>query len=418
LTGTPVVSSEWADDDALTAPFCVSKTIDGALVADISVARGNAVLVDHGRTQPDEPLAPAVVPDDARYRPVLLHRDVTAAAALDPTASAAATLRQDPRAAVPQVALTAPGGTPWTVQPDLLGSDRFAADFVVEIEDSGETFLRFGDGRLGREPEDGMVARYRTGRGRAGNVGAEAIAHVVHAGLDADAVRNPLPARGGVDPEPIAEVKLYAPQAFRTQERAVTEADYAAVAERHPDVQKAVATRRWTGSWHTMFVTVDRKGGRPVDPAFETEMTRHLERFRMAGHDVEIAPPRMVPLDVCLVVCVKSGYFRDKVLTALRGTFSAGDLPDGRRGYFHPDNFTFGQPVYLSQVVGTAMRVAGVDWVDPTDAKFRFQRFAQPANHEIEHGLIPMARLEIARLDNSPSLPENGRLDFVLMGGK
>ena len=64
------------------------------------------------------------------------------------------------------------------------------------------------------------------------------------------------------------------------------------------------------------------------------------------------------------------------------------------------------------------MRVPGVDWVDPTDPRFVFQRFAQPPNHELENGVIPMARLEIARCDNSPSLPENGRLQLVLMGGK
>ena len=38
-------------------------------------------------------------------------------------------------------------------------------------------------------------------------------------------------------------------------------------------------------------------------------------------------------------------------------------LPDGRRGVFHPDNFTFGQPVYLSAVYAAAARVAGVDSV-------------------------------------------------------
>src|SRR5262249_29434001 len=136
-------------------------------------------------------------------------------------------------------------GTHWAARPDLLESDRFAPDFVVEIEDTGDAFLRFGDGVLGREREPGLVATYRTGRGPAGNVGAEAIAHVVQTGITATRIRNPLRAVGGVDPETIGEAKLYAPQAFRTQERAVTEDDYAEVAGRHPEVQKAVATRRW-----------------------------------------------------------------------------------------------------------------------------------------------------------------------------
>ena len=77
------------------------------------------------------------------------------------------------------------------------------------------------------------------------------------------------PAQGGRDPEALEDVRQYAPQAFRRQERAVTAADYGMVSERHSEVQRAVATRRWTGSWYTMFVAVDRTGGRAIDPAFE-----------------------------------------------------------------------------------------------------------------------------------------------------
>ena len=70
-------------------------------------------------------------------------------------------------------------------------------------------------------------------------------------------MRNPLPAAGGVDPEAEADVRRNAPQAFRTQERAVTPEDYAAVSERYDGVSRAAATLRWTGSWYTVFVTVD-----------------------------------------------------------------------------------------------------------------------------------------------------------------
>jgi hypothetical protein len=439
LTGVAYVEIEWHVDDALPAPFCLSKQIGGKPVGDLTVFRGNAVLVDHGQTR-DVALDAAAVTPDARYYPRVVARgeprvpireithavpydDAAARSALGATPgrrelSARAARVQDPREAIPQIALSSPGGTAWTARRDLLGSDPFATDFVVEVHDSGEARLRFGDGTLGREPEAGLAGAARTGRGRLGNVGAEAIAHVVHPGLTATGVHNPLAATGGTDPETLTQVKLYAPQAFRTQERAVTEADYAAVAERHDEVQKAVATRRWMGSWYTMFVTVDRRAGRPVDAAFEAELVTHLERYRLAGHDVEIEPPRMVPVDLRLVACVSPGYFREDVRQALLAAFAATDLPGGARGFFHPDNFTFGQPVYLSQVIGTAMKVAGVDWVDPTDARFRFQRFGKPAAGEIANGRLDIARLEIARLDNAPSLPENGRLELVLMGGR
>ena len=156
--------------------------------------------------------------------------------------------------------------------------------------------LRFGDDVHGRRPDPGtsLTARY-DGNGAAGNIGADALAHVALRAPQIRAVRNPLPASGGQDPESLDDVRQRAPAAYRVQERAVTPADYAAIAERHPDVQRAAATFRWTGSWHTVFVTVDRGGGAPVDADFEDELRALLERYRMAGHDVEMTARTWCP---------------------------------------------------------------------------------------------------------------------------
>ena len=116
----------------------------------------------------------------------------------------------------------------------------------------------------------------------------------------------------------------------------MTEADYAAAAQRHPDVQRAACTRRWTGMFHTMFITVDRRGGKPVTPEFEQELRDFLERFRMAGYDLEIDGPRYVALDLALNVCVMPGYLRAHVKQALLDAFGTRELPDGTRGFFHP----------------------------------------------------------------------------------
>ena len=59
-------------------------------------------------------------------------------------------------------------------------------------------------------------------------------------------------------------------------------------------------------------------------------MRRHLERFRMAGHDVEIDGPRFVPLGMELFICVQDGYFRSDVQTALlQVTATPHSLMDG-----------------------------------------------------------------------------------------
>jgi hypothetical protein len=430
LDGSKIVGIQWDAADALPFPLCLSTVISNQggtqAVTNVSVARGNLVLADHGASQPPEAL-PDVAGSGQPYRPRLRQRGLSFAAPYDDQQSrnrpVAGLLVQDPQQAMPAIFLTQDGGR-WTPRRDLLGSDRIAPDFVVEMEDDGTPALRFGDGILGAKPVSGLTAFYRAGNGRLGNVGAEAIAHIVPtpttplAGISD--VRNPLPAQGGVDAQSLDEVRSFAPWAFRTQERAVTAADYAELAQRHPDVQRAQANLRWTGSWHTMFVTVDRTGGRPVDAPFRDRIRGFLEQFRLAGYDLEIEAPIFVPLDIAFTVCVAPGYFRSAVKSALFDTFSSGELPDGRRGFFHPDNFSFGQPVFLSRVVAAAMQVPGVRWIDTNDippAPNRFRRWGQPAHGETAAGRIAMAPLEIARLDNDPNQPENGKIDFLMEGG-
>ncbi len=319
----------------------------------------------------------------------------------------------------------------WTAQRDLLSSEPDATDFVVEVENDGTAYLRFGNYEPqnhniysanhisqahGLRPNPGttFTATYRVGNGVSGNVGAEAIAHVVFYDTAIDKVHNPLPAKGGVEPESIENARQSAPSAFRTQERAVTPDDYAQVAKRYPGVQSAAATFRWTGSWHTVFVTIDRLGGLSVDDDFKKDMWKHLERYRMAGYDVEIDGPRFVSLEIDMLVCVKPSYFRRDVENALLQVFSNRILPDRRKGVFHPDNFTFGQPVYRSSVYAAAQAVEGVSSVQI----MKFQRQDTPSDEALNSGKLILGRLEIARLDNDPNFPEHGVLRLILEGGK
>jgi hypothetical protein len=422
VTDQLFVEIEWGEADALPFALCLSKRIRGVLHTDMAGACGNVALADHGRTAqqlevlttlpggrvPRYPLdGTAVAPLTQQGRVRVVGSDATVL--VDPGASASSALQWDLADVRPAIDLRSEGNRRrWTAQRDLLASDPEASEFVVEIENDGHAVLRFGDDVNGRTPLVGEVlqARLRTGNGAAGNVGAEAIGHVVASGVVR--VRNPISAQGGVDPQPLLQARLYAPQAFRRQERAVTAADYGAMAEREPRVQRAVATRRWTGSWYTMFITVDRRGSDTVDQVFEADLLRFIERYRLAGHDVEIDAPSFVALDVALHVCTQRGYFAADVEGRLLEAFSADRLPSGETGFFHPDSFTFGRPVYLSAVIAEAMRAPGVAYVTPT----RFQRLGRNAAGEIENGRIPMARLEIARLDNDPNAPENGRIRF------
>lgn len=430
LNDTAYFEVQWGEEDALPFPLCISKRFSEGLVTDMAVALGNVVLADHGCTEAREKWGP--VSSNRKYRPRITKGPLTQQAyvrrraggqpvLIDSDASASAALRWNLADVRPTVTLADERGDYWQTGADLVSSDRFAREFLVETEEDGSSYLRFGDGSSGRAPKAGdrFTATYRTGNGAVGNVGANTIRHVViRSGMEwarsaALRVVNPLPASGGQDPHSIEQAKLYAPQAFRYQERAVTPDDYARAAERHPDVQRAVATRRWTGSWYTTFISIDRRGGRPVNAEFEAELTRFFDRYRLAGHDIEIENPQLVAVDIQLQVCVKPGYFAPDVKAALLNTFSDRRLRSGQNGFFHPDEFTFGQPVYLSQVVARAMSVEGVLSVKAA----RFQRWGQVPNNEIENGLIPMGPLEIARPANNPNAPESGRVEFEMLGG-
>jgi hypothetical protein len=410
LDQTVVLEVRWHAEDAL--PFAL--TAGGPATAPLAVVRGNVVLADHGLTVRDDPV---LVPEGRLFRPELGRPAVTQAMPFElnavrrrPADDATAV---DLDATLPWVRFDGEGDG-WEPRRDLLGSDAFAADFVVELEEDGRAFVRFGDATYGRRPSEGEAfqATYRVGNGPAGNVGAETLTRAigVPAGI---AVRNPSPAIGGTAPELLEAARLYAPHAFRRQERAVTEADYAAAAERHPEVQRAAARRRWTGSWHTMFVTVDRRLGKPVDAAFEARLRAHLDRFRMAGYDLEIDGPRFVPVELALRVCAAPGYVRPDVEEAVRAAMSAHERADGSRGAFHPDNFTFGQPVLLAPLVAVAMRVPGVVRVQAV----RFRRWRERDAGELAAGRLPIGPLEIARLDDDLSQPELGQLQIELEGG-
>jgi len=418
LHGIEVVEIEWHEADALPFALCISAKVDGAIIDNISVIRGNIVLADHGFTFSDNELIPSSAPESENYRPLLPHTGITVSTPYDHNEyfaePASNMLRQDPHQAIPEITLKEDEEI-WNTQRDLLASNRFAQDFVAEIEMDDSIQLRFGDDVLGKKPGEGFQprARYRIGNGVSGNIGSDSIGRIHWNSSGILSVRNPLPSQGGQNAESIEEVKQFAPEAFKTQERAVTEADYVAKTELHPQVQKALAKFRWTGSWYTVFLTIDRKDGFTIDQRFKNEIYSHLEKYRMAGYDLEVRPPQFVPLEIELNACVKPGYFRNAIKQKLQFIFSRFDLPDGTLGFFHPDKFTFGQPVYLSSIYQVAMEVDGVASVELKT----FKRLGRMANLEKQHGVLQPKESEIIRLDNDPNFPENGKINFLMYGG-
>lgn len=429
----------WADEDALPFALCLSAWRAPPycdVIGDISIARGNVILVDHGATHESD-LDPVpggeTVGDCAcegsilemhvesvRFAPWLEDGPVASAEALDADAPAARILAQDPRRALPCVRLT-DSGIEWTPRADLLSSGRDDRHFVAEIDDDGRASLRFGNDVQGRAPAQGAIfaAQYRIGGGPAGNVGREAINHMVlrrkiSVGAEVLVVRNPLPASGGTAPESVAEARLVAPGTIAARrERAVIAADYAELARRSNKLQGAAAALRWSGSWLEAQVGIDPVASAADDSALADAIALDLSRYRRIGHDLAIRTACPVPLFLELHVCLSPHHRRGEVRKALLDLFSNRELSAGGTGFFHPDKLRFGTGVYLSQIVQAAVTLEGVDSVIVRELR----RLNSTDKSALDTGILPIGPFEIAQLDNDPNFPERGALKLNLDGG-
>jgi hypothetical protein len=457
----PLLHVRWAKKDALPFTLCVSaETIEGQPIDPVAVSRGNVTPADHGRTitrdskknelelpaagaarwplpslsLPAGPLTQQSMPTEVDYNadaiPLMGRFE----------------LDQDVREVRPAVVLklgyaSAPSEI-WTPLPHLLDCGPYDQNFVAEVDNNGHTVLRFGDDDYARRPADvvSVLARFRIGNERSGNIGAETLVHLVRPNpaepldpanpgaplffADVERVYQPQVARLGADAETIEEVRQFAPEAFRAiQFRAVTEADWREVALRSADVAAAKASFHWTGSWYTVFVAINPSdpanlerlpgGGAALTPAFATTMLAWLTRFKLAGYDLVVRAATFVPLEIEIQLCVARGYFRGDVMAAVARLLSNRAYADGTRGFFHPLAFGFGEAVYLSRLYAQLDGVAGLD---SATVKV-FKRYWEIAGKELEHGVIPMGAFEIPRLDNDPSSPEHGVLRLIAVGG-
>jgi hypothetical protein len=467
LTNVAIWHVEWGPEDALPFPVCISAVGLGsecALITDVSVVRGNVVLVEQGASVAEDlPQVPVTTllpsccddctPREIRherglYSPVLKRPHVAFAEPVPPCrvpdpcrgeriTSALALLPQDVHGALPEITLRSlpsewsPTLTAeekslaarWEPRLDLLDSGPDDRHFVIEVDEERRSHIRFGDGDCGRAPDPGAWFRadFRVATGLEGNVGADSINGIVFrtsypSGIEL-AARNPMPAVGGAAPESVREAKLLAPHVFRTRlDRAVTPADYATIVMRDfvTSVQRAAATIRWTGSVVEVMVAVDPLARAAGDESLLCAIEHHLARFRRIGHDVRVAWARLVSLDIALTVCARRGYLNGHVKAAVRDALSNRALPGGKRGFFHPDSLTFGEGIHLSRLIAAVQAVPGVESVRLD----RLERSYEGPNGEIEDGLLPLGKLEVARLDNDPSFPEHGTLSINVGGGR
>ena len=409
VTNTWFLRVHWKKTDALKYDYCF--TVDcpadnpGTAIGEVrnvSLFHGNLVEIFHGRRETN------IYKDEGELldfsdpdKPLQFHYERTRWGAICRLPEIALAYSQtDAGGEVPplstlNVTVDSTADDLWDEVPNFIHSDDSAEGgdhYVVETDENRHSLVRFGNGINGRELPDGAVvtATYQYGMPLDGNVGRDRIVNfdastIPNALLDLRQCWNPFDVTSGRDREPAYEIVRRVPEAYRyNQLRAVTLADYVARAEKIDGVSRAAARYAWTGSWRTVRVTIDPEGTNELTYQLWKKVADDLNAIRLIGEDLEIRPPAFVPLDIKVVLCTSPGVWWEDVKFVLEQEFSAGWTPDGRRGFFHPDLWTFGQPLHASEIVGRALQVTGVE-------------------HAVPKGLPPIS-VSIKRW-NSPSAP-------------
>lgn len=274
------------------------------------------------------------------------------------------------------------GWEPWTQVHSFADSGPDDRHFMLDPVAGEVVFgpaVREPDGSLrqfGAVPDKGALLRlrtYLTGGGRRGNVDRDCITVLKSSIPYIASVTNRRPAAGGVDAERLEDARRRAPILIRTRNRAVTVADYEALArEAAPEVIRVRGVRAGegvdAGGVRILVVpaAVDREGlleFAQLVPADETleRIAGYLDERRTVGARVVVEPPLYQGIRVDARVQLRRGASGDRVSREAAGALYR---------YFHPlsggpdgDGWPFGRPVHVGEVHAVLQRIDGVDFV-------------------------------------------------------
>jgi predicted phage baseplate assembly protein len=327
-----------------------------------AVSLGGTVLAEHARSITAESLGSSDGTPGQRFqlanRPVLPRRD----------GEEVVVLHDGARHVFTEVAdFSASGPTDRHVRID-------AADGAVEFGPR----IRYPDGHSvqhGAVPPFGariMVGAYRTGGGAAGNVGARTLTGLRTSVPYVDRVENLQPARGGVDPETVEEVKLRGPRTLRTGQRAVTPTDYEQLTlEASPQVARARCLPPASPDQPIRVLVVPTSDRDPqlyelddfaLTPELFTRVRDHLEVRRTIGARVAITAPYFQGVSVIVRIRAVAGRSPAAVRERVGAAIAAflGPLTGGTRG----TGWEFGTDLHGATLVSVLEEVPGVSAVD------------------------------------------------------
>lgn len=441
LTGKWMVRVFWREEDKLQRRYCFLTECTGQpLLEKVSLFHGNLITITHGRPHTTLFKAPGSIlagPNNSGFiRTDEKYYEMTPWGALCTLPySPLAYLNTEPggeRPAFSTLKVTVSGFIqPWKEQSDLIESEGDDEHFIVETDEYVVSRVRFGNNINGRAVSfnSEITCKYQVGQGEGGNIGSDKL--ITFDKLANPAITetwNPFDVTNGREPEKTEVITRRVPEAYRARQlRAVTLQDYIKRAEELPQVAHAAARYMWTGSWRTVRIAIDPVSTVTYDDDLRILIENYLDTVRLIGEDLEIREAQYVPLDIKIKVCAHPQYWPADLDAVLQMEFSDGYTQDGRPGFFNPDLWTFGQPLYASQLIGRALSVVGVERVLKVSIR-RWHALFGPTSltitidpEDVPDSIIEKLEVdsfEIIQIKNDPNHLETGRIQFEIVGGR
>lgn len=250
----------------------------------------------------------------------------------------------------------------WNQVDFLIDAGPEDEDFAISTDQSGVTWVTFGDNTNGVIPGTGLNvwASYQVIAGAAGNLPAGAVNTIsspvggVDIALLPDNVTPDSTAMtGGSDPESTESIRTHAAQAFRAQYRAVSLQDYNDLAMNVPGVMMVNAI-----SQHSTSVALYVAGANYLAPntALVNAILDYFDGKQADGVSLSVVPPSIIAIDVGVAanpmqLVVRDGFSQVAVTTNVKTALQS---------LLSPPNVIFGQLLNVSDLYEVALAVDGV----------------------------------------------------------
>lgn len=233
---------------------------------------------------------------------------------------------------------------------DLAWSETVNAEGVVTVN--------FGDNINGAIPPAGLqiYANYRVGGGTIGNLAANSIIDIASPVLGVT-ISSSSATTGGTAAETIDQIRVNAPKAFTTQQRAVTLADYGNLAMSLSTVSQANAV---ANTYNSITVYITGVGNIVPTQSVINQVTTFLQANSLAGTVVTVTPATLTGINVGatatpVVIGCSSRYSPLSIQIAATQAI---------QNLFSPSNVVLGGRVSLSSVYSALYNIPGVQYVN------------------------------------------------------